>query len=104
MRGEGISLRDALERCRYADLRRNIDADDLIDPLKADPDLITQWIMYCEDKRTSGGWYLDPDGMEIGRLFDQSSVTKFEAIEEMVAHYIIRELDYWAALKEGAKQ
>ncbi len=102
MRGEGISLRAALERCRYAELRPGIDADDLIDSLKADPDLVTQWIMYCEDKRTSDGWYLNPGEMEIGRLFDQSSVNKFETIEETVAHYIIHELDYWVALNEGA--
>ncbi|TWT47682.1 hypothetical protein Pla111_13010 [Botrimarina hoheduenensis] len=79
MRGEGISLRDALEQTHYRDHRPYFCAAELIPLIEADPDLITQWAMYSEDKRTSGGFALD--GMS----------------PQAVADYVVRELDFWAS-------
>lgn len=81
MRGEGISLRDAIERSGYHDHRPRFCATDLIPLIEADPEVITQWAMYSEDKRTSGGFALAGTS------------------PQAVADYVIRELDFWASLK-----
>ncbi len=81
MRGEGSSLREALERTCYRDHRPQFSAADLIPLIEADPALITQWAMYSEDKRTSGGFALGGSS------------------PQAVADYVVRELDFWASLK-----
>jgi hypothetical protein len=96
MRGEGLSLREALSRFRYVDIRPNIRVNDIISVLTDEPDLISQWVTYSEDKRTDGGWYILLEKMEIGRVSDPSSTTTFDTIEEAVAYYVVHELDYWA--------
>ena len=53
--------------------------------------------MYSEDKRTSGGWYVRETG-EIGQVDDPNSRMHFATIEEAVAEYVVRELDFWATV------
>ena len=77
LRGVGISLRDALRRSNYRELRKQFDAEALVPIIREHPELIDQWTMYCEDKRTSGGFALHGETPEV------------------VADYVIRELDYW---------
>jgi hypothetical protein len=55
MRGEGISLKQALSRVGYREVRRNFLVQDLVPLIQAHTELVTQWIMYSEDKRTNGG-------------------------------------------------
>ena len=98
IRDAGISLADALERTRYTEIRSSLSVDDLIHAIQRDPALIDQWIGYCEDKRTSGGWYLVPETFEIGQLNRPSTVKGFDSLEEAVANYVLHELDYWAAV------
>ena len=95
MRGEGISLKQALSRVSYREVRRSFSAQDLIPLIQAHNELVMQWVMYSEDKRTSGGWYLTEAG-DIGQVNDSSSTIHFESIEEAVAEYVVRELDFWA--------
>jgi hypothetical protein len=97
MRGEGLSLRDALSRADYVDARKRFAARDLVPVIQAHKEFIQQWLMYSEDKRTSGGWYLKETG-EIGRADDHNSTQRFKSIENAVAEYVVRELDYWAAV------
>jgi hypothetical protein len=92
MRGEGISLHEALSRTGYANLRSSFNADDLQKIIKKHPDLPTQWQAYSEDKRTSGGWYITEDNI-VGNLNGQQD--KFKTRSEAVAEYVVRELDYW---------
>ena len=98
IRGAGISMADALERTRYTEIRSSLSVDDLIRAIEREPALIDQWIGYCEDKRTSGGWYLVPETFEIGQLNRPSTVKGFDSLEEAVANYVLHELDYWAAV------
>jgi hypothetical protein len=91
---EGLSLRDAMSRARYSELRPYFDSADLLPHPREHPDLLKQWILYSEDKRTSGGWWVTETG-EVGRLGDPNT-TKFETLDQAVAAYVIRELDYWA--------
>jgi len=98
MRGAGISLKDALARTRYSAVRRTFRAADLIPLIKADPAIARQWVLYSMDKRTSGGWYLTERG-EIGKLRRDSNSMQFDSMEEAVAEYVVRELDYWARIR-----
>jgi len=95
MRGDGISLREALSRTRYSALRADIAPADLLPLLKGNQALILQWIAYSQDKRTSGGWYLTETG-EIGAVDAPGAKLQFSCPEEAVAEYVLRELDFWA--------
>jgi hypothetical protein len=66
-RGAGISLREALARARYKELRPSFGPGDLLRLVKAHRTLAEEWIAYVENKRASGGWYLSAEG-EIGRV------------------------------------
>lgn len=90
MHGEGLSLNDAMDRARYAELRPAFGACDLLPLLRRCPEIVEQWIAYSEDKRTDGGWYLLRSS-EIGTL--SGIRQKFDSIESAVAEYVIRELD-----------
>jgi len=100
LRGEGISLREALARIRYNDLRPTFGASDLVPILQKQPSTVEQWILYSEDKRTSGGWYLMESG-EIGQITAPRKQFDFASIEEAVANYVVRELDFWAGVGDA---
>ena len=95
MRGEGISLREALEATNYAKHRPRFDAADLIPLIEASPSLAEEWLSYSEDKRTEGGWYILRDGT-IGRVLIPTTERRFETVHRAVAEYVILELDFWA--------
>ena len=94
MRGSGVSLQNALNEASYQRLRQGFQSQDLLSLIRANPALIQEWLRYSEDKRT-GGWYLLDDG-SIGFASDKSSHMQFPSLEEAVANYVVRELDYWA--------
>ena len=100
LRGAGISLREALTRTHYKELRASFGAVDLLPLVKAHPTLADEWIAYAGDKRTSGGWHLSEEG-EIRRLLAPQSRMRFDSLEEAVAEYVVRELDFWAGLAEA---
>ena len=95
LEGAGLSLRGALRQIGYGRIRNELSLEKMREALDADPALIQAWMSYCQDKRTSGGWYLDPNGLEIGRLDDPGSSVKLESISEITAAYVLSELDYW---------
>lgn len=99
MRGEGISLREALARTRYGDLRPSFAPADLVSIIQNYPEVIEEWMLYSEDKRTSGGWYLLRDG-KIGKVGDTESQKSFASLGEAVAEYVVRELDFWVSLED----
>jgi hypothetical protein len=100
MRGSEISLRDALIRSRYRELRESLDPNALIPLIRDNPTLIAEWIAYSEDKRTDGGWYLLENG-DIGRVGLAESRIHFDSMEEAVANFVVRELNYWLDLNSG---
>lgn len=88
IRGTGLSLRDALSRTRYRELRPSFGELDLLSHLRERPALIKEWLLYSEDKRTDGGWYLLEDGT-IGHVSTRQE-TRFPSIEQAVAAYVLR--------------
>lgn len=97
IRGEGVSLRQALSRADYLEVRRQFGPQDFLPLLQARRELIEQWIMYSQDKRTSGGWYVTEEG-EVGQVDDPNSRMRFASVEEAVAEYVVRELDFWSTV------
>ena len=97
MRGEGISLVEALNRNRYKEVRASFNSTDLLPIIQEYPELVFQWVMYSEDKRTSGGYYLLESGV-IGQVDPVFSAERFDSLQKAVAEYVIRELDFWAKL------
>jgi hypothetical protein len=93
MRGEGISLHEAISRSNYVNLRNKFDYKNLIQIIEINRDLITEWELYSMDKRTEGGFYLKDD--EIGSV-DVGCIERISNKPELVAKYVIRELDFWA--------
>ncbi len=99
---EGLSLRDALSRVKYSAFRSQLEPGVILAALKQNEALVDQWVMYSEDKRTSDGWYILTDKREIGRVGDPDSVICFARLDEAVAEYVLRELDFWAGLRGAA--
>lgn len=97
MRGEGRSLRDAIARSGYRKVKPALQWQDLLPYIKQQPELVEQWLMYSEDKRTGGGWYVTRDAV-VGRLAPTRTSETFDSIEQAVAVFVIRELDFWAEL------
>jgi hypothetical protein len=97
MRGEGLSLAEALERARYRELRSGVTVCDLLEVLDSEPDLVEQWLLYSEDKRTMGGWYILRN-REIGRVLMPETRQSFDTLSRAVAEYVVRELDFWSSL------
>ena len=100
IRGAGLSLRDALSQTRYRDIRPALHESLLVTYLRDDPILIEEWLLYSEDKRTDGGWYLLRDGT-IGQVRRPGEKIRFPSLEQAVAAYVVRELDFWANLASG---
>jgi len=96
-RGEGVSMRQALSRVDYVEARKQFEPQDLVPLIQAHQELIDQWLMYSEDKRTRGGWYVTEAG-DVGQVDDPDSIMHFASIEEAIAEYVVLELDYWAAI------
>ena len=97
MRGKGISLRAALRKTRYKDLRAVFGAQDLLPIIDKHQSLVDEWIAYSQDKRTPAGWGLYEGGV-IGRINAPDSQIRFRSLNEAVSEYVVRELDYWAEI------
>jgi hypothetical protein len=93
-RGKGLSIREALKRVSYVASRPTFKAKDLVPLIAADSSFIDDWLAYSEDKRTLGGWYIRSSG-EIGQVPRPASRIIYPQIEEAVAAFVVRELDYW---------
>jgi hypothetical protein len=92
---EGLSLREALARVGYGEVREALNVQELKDVIAGRPDLIDEWDLYSADKRTTGGWYLNATRREIGQFDLPDSVKQFSTPQEAVAEYVLRELDFW---------
>lgn len=93
--GEGVSIREALTRSGYAAYRPSFGAAEIAGVLAQHPPLLEQWLAYSEDKRTPEGWYVLRDG-EVGQLLKPATQRSYPSIEEAVAQFVLKELDFWA--------
>jgi hypothetical protein len=105
-RGAGTSLRDLLKASDYARHRSNLTVATLAEHLVDRPEVVTQWAMYSEDKRTNGGWYFleRGQGWTVGRLGPNAVPTDerhYGSAVEACADFILLELDFWASRSHG---
>ena len=97
--GRGLSLRSLIEESGYRALRPRIDASQLAAILGLEPLVAVDWLAYSEDKRTSAGWGVGPS-REGGWVVDGPDGVRerFDSREVACAEYVLRELDFWAAV------
>jgi hypothetical protein len=105
-RGAGRSLRDLLKASDYARHRSSLTVATLAEYLVDRPEVVTQWSMYSDDKRTSGGWYFleRGQGWTIGRLGPNAVPTDerhYDSAAEACAEFILLELDSCASRSHG---
>jgi hypothetical protein len=94
IRGSGRSLAAMLSETNYLKLRPNIGPSHLLPLIRSNAQLVEDWIMYSQDKRTSGGWYIVD--RQVGRVGDPKSVRAFPTVHDAVAYYVVAELDFWS--------
>jgi phosphoribosylglycinamide formyltransferase-1 len=97
-RGKGLSLKDAIQCTRYTELRPHFKELDFLPILNEKKEIIEQWIAYSEDKRTDGGFWITDKPLQIGNLKTGEIIRWPGSIETAVAHYVLRELDFWSEL------
>jgi hypothetical protein len=98
--GEGLSIREAMARTKYAELREQFSARDLVSLIRDAPKLAEDWFGFSCDKRCSGGWYLTDDYKCILRSTPQEESYSFVTVEEGIANYVVRELDFWNEVQQ----
>ena len=99
----GHSLTDLLELTEYRRVRVDLTEAQLEQWLAARPRAVERWLDWSEDKRTSGGCYVQRSpagGWQIGSMSSDQQ-TQYEAATTAVAAYILCELDYWVAPVEN---
>lgn len=95
LRGAGLSIRDALRQARYRECRGALSEAELVPLLSAHPDLITDWLIFSDDKRCDGGWFVT-EKAQVGEIRTSDVMRAYASIEEAIAAYVVRELDFWA--------
>jgi hypothetical protein len=105
LRGAGISLRELLKASDYRRLRPDITEAAVAEYLADHPEVVTQWSMYSDDKRTRGGWYFLDDGnlWAVGRVGPKGARTderKCRSPSDACAHFVLLELDFLASLSD----
>ncbi len=63
----------------------------VVTPLRGDPTLINDWLLWSDNKSTSSGWYFRKDG-QVG-FYPSGPVFYFRDIVIACAEFIVRELD-----------
>ena len=97
-RGAGRALRASLAASEYRRLRSALDVDILVEYLRAHPEVVVEWLMYSDDKRTPGGsYFLERRGLwSVGQL--DANERTYPSAAEACAHFILEELDFWSAV------
>jgi hypothetical protein len=99
------SLRDLVDETGYRELRPTLSRETVAGHLARHPGLVSEWLRYSEDKRTSGGWYLlhPGSGWLVGRLAgpEKERELRFGSGPEACAEFILRELDSVAGDSAG---
>lgn len=99
VRGSCVSLQQAIAESHYLESRPYFSAEDLVPFLEVRRALVEAWLQYSQDKRTDSGWYLLESG-EMGRR-STGETLHFQTLHTAVAHYAVRELDFWSGYQDG---
>ena len=100
------SMRDLVAASSYRAIRSALDLEALERVVSSEPRLVDDWLGYCADKRTKGGWALDGDerhGWVVWQPFPDDGDERrrhHDRAATACAHYILAELDYWVDVEE----
>ncbi len=103
------SLAALMNTADYRAVRPHLTLPLIASCIRADPDLIADWLAFCEDKRTSSGWAFAPESrLPLGRQQwkiwqpypkgEAPTPRWYDSAETACADYVLTELDYWAAV------
>ncbi len=98
------SLDDLVDASGYRAIRSELSIATLAQYICTEPRLIEDWLGYCGDKRTSGGWAFgrDDDGeWTVWQPFPKDGAPKerrHSRAETACADYVLAELDYWVGV------
>ena len=86
------SLQQAVAESGYSGKPGELSVDAVAQVLRQNPELVDQWFCYCEDKRTSWGWYIieEGGGFVVGKIDGQ----KLDFSDRIVAcpEFVVREI------------
>jgi hypothetical protein len=94
-------MADSLSGAHYRLLRPHLVASLLRQEIENNPKYIEDWSAYSQNKRTSGGWWLEQTstGWDVGRFghspAEPAPHAYFASGSEATADYVLRELDFW---------
>jgi hypothetical protein len=98
-----ISLNDLIKESGYKEWKDNISVQDIQGRLEESPEYIKEWEIFCDNKRTSGGWCINIDKnsnkYEVGQIAVKRSEkewVKFSSHIEAIAFFIKHELNWLA--------
>ena len=103
------ALRDFIDQ-RYRPTRAQLNAERVVAVLRQNPELVEDWIRFCEDKRTSSGWAFvggGQAGWKVWQPFPEGEpppARQHARAAEACADYVITELDYWTAVGDSRSE
>ncbi|RBP40339.1 hypothetical protein DES53_10845 [Roseimicrobium gellanilyticum] len=97
------SLKALIDRSGYRMHRQEITKDAIEEHVRANQQLIDEWLRYSEDKRTSGGWYLDVRGPFVVGALRTGERKQFDDRAEACAAFIKNEVETWASVDDARK-
>src|SRR5262245_61463224 len=96
-RGDALSLHDAFDQSGYTKLIGQIRRSKLVPLLRAHPEMLQQWISYCETKPYGRGFWVSLESFEVGEMESQDGMfTRYGSVHEALAEFILRELGFWS--------
>ncbi|HUJ80048.1 MAG TPA: hypothetical protein VLY45_07020 [Nitrospiria bacterium] len=89
-----------IQQSGYSENPKALSHESVLGYLRSHPFLLDSWLMWSEDKRTSGGWYFKKDGSRfvVDRLGghhgnpEESQKMTFTDAAEACAEFIIKEI------------
>jgi hypothetical protein len=98
----GKSFFQYIAESGYLDNPEALSVDRVTAFLNQNLDMVHEWFLYCEDKRTSGGWYIsdEDDKFVIGKI--HGARQEFSDRIIACAEFIVREIgDAGATMREA---
>ena len=89
-----------LKETGYSEIQNKVEIQEIRDALVSNPECISDWMQYSEDKRTSSGWYFKPKGTDkfvVGYLSEgrhsKKHLSEYDNDVDACAIFIKHEID-----------
>ena len=94
-RGDGISMLQAIDESGYRGNESAVKESDIRQYLSEQPQLVREWSLYSENKRTDTGWYFDYELMQVGLFVrdGREHIRTFDDVASACSCFIKNEID-----------